>query len=135
MHHKIAVPYPDFMVAIDHLAEQFFEILSQGNRFCTLSHNEQIRTTDYAFRDSGEEFLLVLNNSDEPGAMQVAEKLRATIAQHLFDCSGHGALQITASFGVAVLAPDGSEKLAELINTADKRLYPAKEQGRNRVCS
>jgi diguanylate cyclase (GGDEF)-like protein len=87
-----------------------------------------VRVSDFAARFGGEEFLLLLPDTDRSGAVAVAEKLRAEIARA--ELAGIG--PISASLGVAVLpddAPDGDA----LIRKADHALYAAKEQGRNRV--
>jgi diguanylate cyclase (GGDEF)-like protein len=96
---------------------------------------EQIRATDYAFRYGGEEFLIVINNTEEAGARHVAEKIRATIESQEFDCNGHDAIKVTSSFGIAVMSVEENSNIEQLIEVADKKLYEAKAQGRNRVCS
>jgi diguanylate cyclase (GGDEF)-like protein len=88
-----------------------------------------LRTSDFAGRYGGEEFILLLPNTDREGAVVVAEKLRAAIAA--LDVTGVSR-PITASFGVAGLPDDASEP-SFLLRTADRALYVAKAQGRNRV--
>ncbi|MGI9185070.1 MAG: diguanylate cyclase [Solirubrobacteraceae bacterium] len=87
-----------------------------------------LRTSDFAARFGGEEFLLLLPDTDRSGAVEVAEKLRRTIAQT--EVRDVGAL--TASFGIAVL-PDDAAEPEQLLRKADRALYAAKARGRNRV--
>ncbi|MBA3808763.1 MAG: diguanylate cyclase [Solirubrobacterales bacterium] len=89
-----------------------------------------IRASDFAARYGGEEFLVLLPDTDRDSAMILAEKLRSEI-EHA-ELVGIGA--ITASLGVAVLPMDAAEP-DELLRKADRALYAAKENGRNRVHS
>ncbi|ADH88502.1 diguanylate cyclase [Ancylobacter novellus DSM 506] len=86
-----------------------------------------LRATDHLVRWGGEEFLVVLPDANAAEARIVAEKLRQAIANHRFDEAG----RITVSFGVAQYAP--GEVMADLIARADRTLYQAKANGRNRV--
>jgi diguanylate cyclase (GGDEF)-like protein len=92
--------------------------------------NSTIRTSDFAARFGGEEFLVLLPDTDRPGAILVAEKLRSEIENSELP----GISSITASLGVAVLPADAVE-VEELLRKADRALYAAKESGRNRVHS
>lgn len=85
------------------------------------------REPDMAGRWGGEEFLLVLPNTDLKQATAVAEKLRQVVAAQDIPVVGHK----TASFGVASHIP--GESLATLLARADRALYEAKQQGRNCV--
>jgi diguanylate cyclase (GGDEF)-like protein len=91
------------------------------------------RRTDLVARYGGEEFTVVLAGADATQAMNHAERIRDTIASHTFP---HGQKQplggVTISIGVATF-PDSARDLGGLIEAADKALYQAKEQGRNRV--
>jgi diguanylate cyclase (GGDEF)-like protein len=87
-----------------------------------------IRASDFAARFGGEEFLVLLPDTDRDAALSVAEKLRSEI-EHA-ELVGIGS--ITASLGLAVLPADASEP-EELLRKADRALYTAKESGRNRV--
>lgn len=82
-------------------------------------------------RFGGEEFLVVLRGSDGEGARQAAERIRAVIADTPFKTDS-GPVQITVSAGVAGWRP--GEDAVDLLRRADRALYRAKEQGRNRVC-
>jgi diguanylate cyclase (GGDEF)-like protein len=87
-----------------------------------------IRASDFAARFGGEEFLVLLPDTDRDAAMVVAEKLRSEI-EHA-ELVGIG--PITASLGLAVLPTDAGEP-DELLRKADRALYTAKENGRNRI--
>ncbi len=91
-----------------------------------------IRSSDYAFRYGGEEFLLVLNDTPLRGGARLADKVRKSIAETVFSCDGID-LRVTASFGVAEMHPERGVDLEDLVDRADHKLYLAKEQGKNRV--
>lgn len=78
-------------------------------------------------RWGGEEFVLVCRDTDIDNAFALAEKLRGLIAAQEF----HKNIQITASFGVAML--NTNENLEQLFKAADTALYEAKASGRDRV--
>lgn len=91
----------------------------------------QVRQADIASRWGGEEFVIMLKETDLASAALLAERIRAaTEAEHVeFDGK---ALEVRVSIGVARLAPSGT--LQELLRNADEALYRAKNSGRNRVC-
>jgi diguanylate cyclase (GGDEF)-like protein len=93
---------------------------------------ENTRVTDHAARIGGEEFMLLLSNTDAAGALSLAEHLREGVEalQHRL---GETRIKATSSFGVAVAAPGQGVPIAKLQGRADKALYKAKENGRNRV--
>ena len=91
--------------------------------------------TDWVARYGGEEFMLVLPETKLDDACGLAERLRKHIAQKVIETE-EDRLHITASFGVTGFdATTASNNITPqaLINTADKYLYEAKKQGRNRV--
>jgi len=91
--------------------------------------------TDWLARYGGEEFLLVLPETNLENAYGLAERLRKHIAQKILETE-EDRVSITASFGVTGFDASTSSNTitAEtLINTADKYLYAAKKQGRNKV--
>jgi diguanylate cyclase (GGDEF)-like protein len=87
-----------------------------------------LRTSDFAARFGGEEFLILLPDTDRHGALNLAEKLRFQIERT--DMSP--AVSLTGSFGIAVL-PDDATDVGRLMRKADEALYAAKAGGRNRV--
>jgi diguanylate cyclase (GGDEF)-like protein len=88
-----------------------------------------LRGSDVAARAGGEEFVVVLPETDRPGAMHVAECLRRATESLTVPRLG---ARITASFGVSTL-PDEALDIDGLLRLADRALYAAKQRGRNRV--
>jgi diguanylate cyclase (GGDEF)-like protein len=88
-----------------------------------------VRGSDFAGRLGGEEFALLLPGTGHAGAMKVAENVRAAIGS--LQVSGVERA-ITASFGVAVL-PDDAADAESILRVADRALYQAKSNGRDRV--
>lgn len=89
------------------------------------------RQRDLVCRWGGEEFLMLLPESDAEGACQIAERVRGEVASTAV-MVGNQRLLINISAGVAERS-DGDIELAAVIERADQGLYAAKEQGRNRV--
>jgi diguanylate cyclase (GGDEF)-like protein len=99
---------------------------------CDLIKNKMIRQRDAFGRYGGEEFALLLPGTQSQIAIEVAERIRQAIEKHAFIFE-EKTIQVTISLGVVAL--DSSSKTPEeLIALADKALYDAKNQGRNRVC-
>jgi diguanylate cyclase (GGDEF)-like protein len=90
----------------------------------------QVRATDAFGRYGGEEFMLVLLDTDEPNARQFIERIRASVEAHPFQSLPRDA-NLTASFGVAGYR--GESTAADLVSRADAALYEAKFKGRNLV--
>ncbi|MGH2341314.1 PleD family two-component system response regulator [Segnochrobactraceae bacterium EtOH-i3] len=92
-----------------------------------------LRGLDLCCRYGGEEFVVVLPDSDAAQAAAVAERLRARITESPFSLGpGRGAVPVTISIGIAALGPE--EMTPEgLLKKADLALYEAKRAGRNRV--
>ena len=92
-----------------------------------------IREIDVAVRYGGEEFLVVLPDTDREAASEVAERIRTFVADAAFCYSEEQPPEhITISLGVATL-DDSTRDVDELIGQADDALYQAKRRGRNRV--
>lgn len=91
---------------------------------------DSVRGSDAVFRFGGEEFVILLSDTDSEGAMIIAERIRSDIESHTL-AYGMDVLNITASLGVASFKQDDSEE--SLIKRADKGMYIAKQAGRNRV--
>ncbi len=95
-----------------------------------------LRTTDAPCRYGGEEFALILTETDEQGALLTAERIRAQIAEVPFRPKDRH-VQVTASVGVAVSSffERGALSMSAMLTAADDALYEAKHEGRNRVCT
>ena len=99
---------------------------------------ESIRTIDTVCRYGGEEFAIILPQTELEAASLIAERLRTSIAEFPFPVGEGGSpLKVTASLGVASRHGSGylSKQGTELIQAADRALYAAKDSGRNRTCS
>lgn len=96
-----------------------------------------LRSTDSIGRYGGEEFLLVLPETELEGAGRVAEKVRSLVQASIVPLENGGAARVTISIGLATLAHPGPEErsptLRDLLEQADRSLYQAKNEGRNRV--
>jgi diguanylate cyclase (GGDEF)-like protein len=91
------------------------------------------RVTDIACRLGGEEFALLLPETDKSGAINLAQRLRRAIEDHPYQTSGNERLTVTASIGVATVTPQSPEP-ESILQVADRGLYRAKDSGRNAVC-
>jgi len=94
---------------------------------------DQIRVEDMLARYGGEEFVIVLRETPIGGAEALAERIRRAVAEAQIEVSGARALRVTLSAGCASLACTGNANVDELVQLADRRLYLAKQEGRNRV--
>lgn len=89
-----------------------------------------VRESDLVARHGGEEFMIVLQDTDMDGAVTLAEKICAAVSSHEFPL----VRQVTTSIGVTIAAgKDIGEE--DAVRRADAALYQAKAEGRNRVCS
>ena len=91
---------------------------------------ETLRTSDQSFRYGGEEFAIILPQTDHEAAFQVAERLQTALRETAFECDA-GEIKLTGSFGVASLESDDTPQ--DLIDRADQALYGAKREGRDRI--
>jgi diguanylate cyclase (GGDEF)-like protein/PAS domain S-box-containing protein len=103
-------------------------------KIAQVSH-ETVREVDIVGRLGGEEFVLLLPNTNKEQAVEAAERLRLAIAKGAVTLTNEEPLHFTASFGVVTI-DKGTEasNIDELLIRADRIMYRAKESGRNRVC-
>ncbi len=101
---------------------------------------EQLRPIDMIARVGGEEFMIVMPQIDQSGAIQAADRLCRQINAMPFQCPGHKhPIHVTISIGVVISAPpyaghhDRDRSANALIGQADRALYEAKGSGRNQV--
>ncbi len=92
------------------------------------------RPADMVARYGGEEFVILLPKTDATGAEAIAKQLQQAVEELGIVHEYSGASQyVTVSIGGGVIVPSGDEEALKLIDIADKALYEAKKQGRNRV--
>jgi diguanylate cyclase (GGDEF)-like protein len=97
----------------------------------------QSRDYDKAGRFGGEEFVLLLTQTDKDDACRIAERLRKHIgdlAVPIDDRPEAPCVRVTISIGVAAMERDAPRELTDLLTAADSALYRAKQAGRNQVC-
>ncbi len=129
-------PLSVIMIDIDHFKEvndnfghyTGDEVLKEIARRC----QKVIRKTDIIGRFGGEEFCILLTETDMEGAVKVAENLRQEIAGEPVVYRDQGEINFTASFGVSSFK-DTIPNFNGLMEEADRALYEAKQKGRNRV--
>ncbi|MCD6387927.1 MAG: GGDEF domain-containing protein, partial [Desulfobulbaceae bacterium] len=90
------------------------------------------RASDLVFRFGGEEFVVLMPQTDIRGAMQASEQIRLGCAAEKFQ-NGSTAVDVTISIGASSFHAHQPAKPNDLISMADKALYEAKKGGRNRV--
>jgi diguanylate cyclase (GGDEF)-like protein len=100
---------------------------------CYLAQNIRfnLRPYDSSFRFGGEEFLVCLPNTNRENALMVMERLRQDIETMPIDLPDGGEMCITVSIGISMM--DAKTAIEETLSEADKCLYAAKANGRNRV--
>lgn len=91
-----------------------------------------VRATDIACRYGGEEMSIILPNTGKNVAHSTAEKICERVSSNKFKLQGDKEVSVTISLGVSTYPQDGQTP-SELIESADKRLYNAKNNGRNQV--
>ncbi len=93
---------------------------------------KSVRSIDFVARYGGEEFIILTFDTGLDSAVSLAEKVRKNIENHGFKAE-KGSLKVMVSMGVATMTDEVRNKF-DLIKKADKALYRAKKEGRNRVC-
>ncbi len=94
---------------------------------------ENVRESDLPARYGGDEFALILPETDRIQAYAVAEKLRKKVEEYVFALENlEDSAKLTTSVGVATLTPD-IDGASQLIEKADKAMYKAKQDGRNKT--
>ena len=93
-----------------------------------------IRQIDTLARYGGDEFTILLTDTGVESGMRIAERIRRTVADTLFEGSGGAPIRLTISIGVAAYPLHGGDR-SQLLDAADKAMYRAKSRGRDCVCS
>jgi two-component system cell cycle response regulator len=94
--------------------------------------SQNVRGVDLACRMGGEEFVVVMPDTDLSYAMMVAERLRQRVGEITFNVEDGLDINVTVSIGIAVVEGD-CNTAEKLLERADTALYRAKRDGRNRV--
>jgi len=94
-----------------------------------------LRNIDVMGRLGGEEFCIFLPDTDREGAFVLAERIRKAVSEmDIPDKESNLPIKITVSIGVAVFDNMMGDRIEDMLQRADKALYRAKNEGRNRVC-
>lgn len=92
------------------------------------------RSRDFIARFGGEEFVVVLPETDAQAAMNVAERCRNLIfKEQIFHENSQVSQLLTVSLGVGTIVPNRNDKLMHFVEEVDQKLYHAKQKGRNRI--
>ena len=94
--------------------------------------HSRLRSVDYLARYGGEEFVIILPHTTLPDALQLAERLRKTVAGHAF-CGDTLQIPVTVSLGVSTCGEGARLTAQEMFHSADMAMYQAKHLGRNQV--
>ncbi|MCL2808676.1 MAG: diguanylate cyclase [Treponema sp.] len=95
--------------------------------------NNLKRPGDFVARWGGEEFVAILPNTSQEGAIEIAEKIRIEVENTLIPSIDNSRIKITISVGVNSIIPTQNCSVNAFISNADKALYAAKDAGRNKV--
>jgi diguanylate cyclase (GGDEF)-like protein len=102
-------------------------------QLCGLAR-DLVRRDELFARFGGEEFTWVLPESDRSQAYQACDRLRLAVANHPFTVYGEN-IRVTVSVGIVTVNGAGNLSAADLLEQADRKLYQAKNAGRNRVAA
>lgn len=94
--------------------------------------SENVRTTDILARFGGDEFAIIMPETNAQQALAVTRKIESLCNQRKFNL-GHDEISVTISIGLAEMIRDGDIKPEDLIHKADHAMYQAKKQGRSRT--
>jgi diguanylate cyclase (GGDEF)-like protein len=95
---------------------------------------KQTRESDIVARIGGEEFVILLPNTSKDSANKFANKLRDLVEKKEMSIDENESILFTVSIGISELDIENEEQIEESLARADKALYMAKNNGRNRVC-
>jgi diguanylate cyclase (GGDEF)-like protein len=135
---SLRIPLTLAMIDLDHF-KQFNDLYGHlaGDqclrRVAELIAGRIMRPQDFAARFGGEEFAVLLPNTDREGAQPVTEGIRTAVLELAIDHIGNPRGLATVSVGYATVIPGPGDTEAGLIQLADASLYQAKRRGRNRV--
>jgi two-component system cell cycle response regulator len=93
-----------------------------------------VREIDVVTRYGGEEFVVLLPSTHLAGALVVADRVARSLRASPFEVAGSRSLDVTASIGLALFPSRGVSTKEALLRSADRALYRAKDEGRDRIC-
>ena len=93
----------------------------------------QTRGCDIAARIGGEEFVLLLPNTDQKGAYEIATQIREDVEKLKCQVLSYPPISFTVSGGVSTLLLENDNEIDQVLHRADKALYNAKKSGRNKI--
>ncbi len=121
----------DFFKAIND--KRGHEAGNQALKVAAAVFKQAIRLSDVVCRYGGEEFVIILPQTNLPTAVNVAERVRFWLEQAQVEFEGE-TFTLTASLGVGVFTKENEFTRESFVDSVDQYLYQAKEQGRNQVC-
>ena len=133
-------PLSLLMIDVDYFKRYNDSYGHQAGDRCLQSVAKAVRSAlrrpgDLLARYGGEELVVILPNTEQNGAMLVAQAIQRGLASlHVPHADSPAGDQVTVSIGVATMVPDKQTNSAQLLAAADGGLYSAKEGGRNRIC-
>ena len=107
------------------------KVLQSLSQICT----KELRSIDFFARYGGEEFVIILPDCGLDGAVEIAKRIQGSLAKHCIEFEGKNEskeVYITVSIGICCVN-DQHNSFEQLIKDADKAMYKAKENGRNRI--
>lgn len=123
------------LVDIDHFKQindqHGHQVGDQVLQSLAMQMRELVRTSDHLARIGGDEFTIILPETETAECFEIADRLRNLIADSRLPEQPD--LQVTVSIGLATY-PDHARTVGDLFSTADRALYKAKSSGRNQVC-
>jgi diguanylate cyclase (GGDEF)-like protein len=126
------------MIDVDHfkpINDTFGHLAGdQVLRALATSSVRMLRSGDLFARYGGEEFVAMICSAKKDALVALAERLRVAFGEVRVELGG-GSVAVTVSIGVALWSECASADYLELVALADERMYVAKLEGRNRVCS
>lgn len=93
--------------------------------------NDTVRTGDIIGRYGGEEFSIVLTEVTNEQVSDICDRIRKNVEQHVFEVNGNG-IKVTVSIGVCLKKSQSTASKNDIIKIADRALYEAKRNGRNK---
>jgi len=93
------------------------------------------RSSDIAVRWGGEEFCIILPDTDMSGTLKIAEQVRLNVMETSISNAENIKTSVTISLGAASKIPEGDEQVISFIEEVDKLLYTAKKNGKNMTCT